>query len=118
MNKISRFTIIDSLRGIAVVMMVIFHFSYDLTYFRFADFDFYNDPFWLNFRSLIVSSFLLIVGISLTLVKLHASSKNKIIKRLVILALLSLLITIVSYFMFPGRTIFFGIIHFITVASL
>ena len=118
MNTSSRFSIIDSLRGLAVTMMIVFHFCYDLTYFEFTKFDFYHDPFWLNFRSIIVSLFLVVVGISLTLVNTHALAKNRVIRRLVILFLCSLLITVVSYFLFPGRTIVFGIIHFITIASI
>jgi len=118
MNNNARYAIIDSLRGLAVALMIAFHFCYDLTYFNYYTFDFYDDPFWLNFRSLIVSLFLLIVGVSLILVKKHSNSKNKIIRRLIVLSSCSLLITAVSYFLFPGRTIIFGIIHFITVASL
>lgn len=118
MGTNSRSVIVDWLRGLAVVMMIVFHFSYDLTYFQLAHIDFYHDPFWLNFRTLIVSLFLSIVGISLYLVKLHVSSKQKIIRRLVILSLAALAITIASWFMFPGRTIVFGIIHFIAIASI
>jgi len=118
MGNNTRYSIVDSLRGLAVSLMIVFHFCYDLTYFNYYTFDFYNDPFWLNFRSLIVSLFLLIAGVSLILVHKHANSKKKIIRRIIILSACSLLITTVSYFLFPGRTITFGIIHFITVASL
>jgi len=114
----SRAVIIDLLRGLAVVMMIVFHFCYDLTYFKLISIDFYHDPFWLNFRTLIVTLFLVIVGVSLYLVKLHISAKQKIIRRLIILFLCALIITIVSYFLFPGRTIVIGIIHFITLASI
>jgi len=118
MSTFKRSTVIDSCRGLAVVMMIVYHFCYDLTYFNLVLFNFQQDPFWQNFRSVIISLFLAIVGISLTLVKYHKVSKSKIIRRIVILFLCAALITLVSYFLFPGRTIVFGILHFITLASI
>jgi len=37
-----RYFYIDVLRGIAIVMMIAFHFTYDLNYFHFVDVDFYH----------------------------------------------------------------------------
>jgi uncharacterized membrane protein len=113
-----RYQLIDILRGVAIVLMVFYHFCYDLTYFQLATFDFYRDPFWLNLRTLIVSLFLTLVGVSLVLAAEHGINKRRYFKRLGLLVLFALAITITSYIMFPGRTIVFGILHFIAFASV
>ena len=43
-----RFDRVDALRGLAIVWMAAFHFSFDLNYFRLLHprQDFYEDPFW------------------------------------------------------------------------
>jgi uncharacterized membrane protein len=113
-----RYQLIDILRGVAIVLMVFYHFCYDLTYFQLVQFDFYRDPFWLNLRTLIVSLFLTLVGVSLVLAAEHGINKRRFFKRLGLLVLFALAITITSYIMFPGRTIVFGILHFIAFASV
>ena len=118
MQKNQRSISIDMLRGLAVFLMIAFHFSYDLSYYRFADFDFYRDPFWLNFRTFIVLLFLTVSGISLRLASNNHISGKHIKKRFLILLGCALLITVSSWFIFPGRTIWFGIIHLILVANL
>ena len=114
----TRYQLIDILRGVAIVLMVFYHFCYDLTYFQLVNFDFYRDPFWLNLRSLIVSLFLGMVGVSLVLASEHGINRRRYFKRLGLLVLFALAISINSYFMFPGRTIVFGILHFIAFASV
>jgi uncharacterized membrane protein len=114
----SRYQLIDVLRGVAIALMVFYHFCYDLSYFQLAGFDFYRDPFWLNLRSLIVSLFLGLVGVSLVLAVEHGINKRRYFKRLGLLLLFALAISINSYFMFPGRTVIFGILHFIAFASV
>lgn len=113
-----RYQRIDILRGIAIVLMVIYHFCYDLTYFKFLHLDFYHDPFWINFRILIVSLFVGLVGVSLVLATQNGINLRRYARRLGWLVLLSLAITVMSYFMFPGRMIVFGILHFIAFASV
>ena len=114
----SRYQLIDILRGVAIGLMVFYHFCYDLEYFRLASFDFSHAPFWLNLRTLIVSLFLGLVGVSLVLAAERGINRRRYFKRLGLLVLFALAITINSYYMFPGRTIVFGILHFIAFASV
>lgn len=109
---------VDVLRGTAIVLMVGYHFCYDLTYFRFARFDFYNDPFWLSFRTLILSLFLGLVGVSLWLAQGRGLNWPKAWRRAGLIAANAALISLVTWQLFGERYIYFGVLHFIVVASL
>jgi len=97
--------------------MIIFHSAYDLKYFGYLYIDLAHDPFWLNFRYLIVSLFLVAMGISLALVHRPKIKWHKMRKRTLMLGAASLLISVVTYLEFPHAWIYFGIIHFILLAS-
>jgi uncharacterized membrane protein len=58
---------IDTLRGIAVVCMVIFHFSWDLQFLGLSSVNVFSDG-WQLFARSIGSTFALLLGLSLTLV--------------------------------------------------
>ena len=115
-NATSRNYEIDLLRGLAIVLMVIFHFGYDLTTFGWADFSTSKDSEWIIFRAVIVSGFLLAVGMSSYLAYQKSIKKKKLAKSVGKLFLVSLFITLSSLFMHPSAWVYFGIIHFITVA--
>ena len=117
-TKSSRYPLIDVFRGIAIAMMIVFHFCYDLTEFKHADFDFYHSPFWLNFRTVIVSLFTFIVGIGLHLAHRNGLKWHKFIRRSGIILGCALLISITTRFTNDERFIAFGILHFIFVASM
>lgn len=118
MNTQTRSLQLDMWRGIACILMICYHFCYDLNYLKIASFDFYHNPFWLGLRILIVSLFLVIVGISLHLATSQKIQLRSYLKRLAILLTCALLISIASFMLFHERFIFFGILHFITVASV
>lgn len=109
---------VDALRGLAIVLMVIFHFCYDLRYFDYVDWDVPNGPNWRPFRYLILTLFIFTVGMSLSLAHGRGIRWSSFAKRLIQLILAALAITAMSLFMFPDGWIYFGILHFIVVASL
>jgi uncharacterized membrane protein len=107
---------VDVLRGFAIVLMVIFHFGYDLTVFGWAGYNTGKDIEWRVFRSIIVSSFLLAVGMSSYLAYSHKVKKLKLLISVGKLVFVSSLLTVGSLFMQPNAWVYFGIIHFIAVA--
>jgi len=109
---------IDALRGLAIVMMISFHFCYDLQYFKIYNFHITTNSFFLNYRLIIVNLFLFIAGVSLTLANQNGINWQKVKKRASVLGASSLIISVVTYFIFPRTWIYFGVIHFIFVASL
>jgi len=117
-NKTPHYQIIDIARGSAIALMFIYHFCFDLTYFGFTTSQFNTDPFWLNFRTLIVSSFLFIMGVSLALTANKKLNRNKFLKRLSIIVIYATFVSVSSYIMYPRSMIFFGILHFVALASV
>jgi uncharacterized membrane protein len=114
----TRFELVDALRGTAIVMMFTFHFSFDLSYFGFTHSDFYHNPFWLNYRIVIVSTFLSVMGMSLYLAHHNGLQTQKYLRRLSILLACAAFVSLGSYLMFPRSMIFFGILHFIAAATI
>ena len=111
-----RWLTLDILRGCAVILMIVYHFSFDLNYFGMIHQSFNYSVFWLDFRALIVTWFLVLVGISLQLAT-RTSSRHYWL-RLSRLVAAGLAVSAGSYLMFPQSYIFFGILHFIAAASL
>ncbi|MDO8349953.1 MAG: heparan-alpha-glucosaminide N-acetyltransferase [Gallionella sp.] len=112
-----RYAMIDALRGFAIVLMIAYHFSFDLNYHGWIHQDFNNAPFWLTARAAIVSLFLLLVGISLVL-NAQRPDSTSFWRRQGRLLAACLAVSLGSYLMFPESFIFFGILHFILFASL
>ena len=113
-----RYPVLDAARGVAVGLMVGYHFCYDLVWFRLVYFDFQHHWFWLGARAFIVGAFVLISGISLVFATAQGVRRRAWARRWGILAACAAAVTIGSYFAFPQRFIFFGILHFLLAASL
>lgn len=110
---------VDVFRGIAIVMMIVFHLLWDLDYFEILFIDLYHG-FWKLFQVATATLFLLIVGTSVVLSSQHQSTFcqkiKKTTKRSLKLLSMALLITLTTYFFMPESYIFFGILHLISVS--
>jgi uncharacterized membrane protein len=62
--------------------------------------------------------FLNAVGISLVLAYADSFNLNKFIKRLALLGLAALLVSVGTYYMFPDAWVYFGILHLIWTGTL
>ena len=111
----SRFDRLDALRGVAIVWMAVFHFSYDLNYFRFIHQDFNHDPVWMVQRACIVTLFLLCAGAGQSVATSQQQSLPRFWKRWAQVAGCALLVSAGSWLMFPRSFISFGVLHGIAV---
>src|SRR5581483_7425720 len=117
-KAVTRVGAIDALRGIALLMMFAYHFSFDLRYYGVLQADFENDPFWLTFRAIIVAMFMTLVGFSIVLADAQGTKLPRFLRRVGLIALGALAATLASLVLFPASFIYFGILHSIAVTSL
>lgn len=103
---------IDALRGVAVLCMIFFHGAWDLHFLGFFKFEPYVWPWILPIR-LVQMLFLGLVGVSIFL-----SNRNfgaQCLRGVKIFAA-GLLVTFVTYGLFPLEYIRFGVLHCIALA--
>jgi len=114
-----RFWEIDFARGIAILMMIVFHLVWDLRFFGFISINPYAG-FWGYFQIATATLFLLLVGLMLAFGAQKYESKYPLhfVKRFGVVFSAALLITAVTYIIFPQNFIYFGILHLIAVAIL
>ncbi|MGQ7792123.1 heparan-alpha-glucosaminide N-acetyltransferase [Faunimonas sp. B44] len=109
---------VDEARGIAILAMVVYHFSWDLSFFRLIETDVGEAFGWRLFARIIAGSFLFLVGFSLVLATRGGIRWRPYFRRLALVAAAAAAITIVTWFVFPESFVFFGILHHIAVASV
>jgi uncharacterized membrane protein len=112
-----RFDRLDALRGLAIVWMALFHFSFDLNHLGFLrpPQNFYADPFWTAQRSAIVSLFLFCAGLGQAVAWHAGQGWPRFWKRWAQVAGCAVLVSAGSALMFPRSWISFGVLHGIAV---
>ncbi len=121
-----RFWEIDCLRGFAVLLMLLYHFLYDLDFFELAEIQL-RSGFILYAGRFSALLFILISGAALSIS--HSKSLNKefdgngtekfsrYLKRGLKLYLMGLLLTGITWIFLPEEYIVFGILHFFGVSA-
>lgn len=117
-NSKRRIHAIDAARGIALVAMAIYHFTWDLGYFGYVPSYLAVTGGWAIFAHLIAGSFLFVAGYSLWMAHGRDLRLPSFLKRLAILVLAASAVSIVSIVQMPDAIIYFGILHAIAAASV
>jgi uncharacterized membrane protein len=119
-----RFWEVDLLRGVAIILMVLYHLVFDLDYFDVYDID-VSSGFWRAVALAAASLFLLLVGLSLTLSHSRARLLGQedgffvhLLKRSVWILGLALGVTVVTYLFIGKGFIVFGVLHLIGLSLL
>lgn len=117
-NRSTRHIELDLFRGCAIIAMIVFHFTFDLSYFGYIASDTIYRPNWIMFQKVIAGSFIFVAGVSFNLC--HGSGINWIYvkKRLLLLGSAAIGISVVTKFAFGDFWIKFGILHCILLCSL
>lgn len=118
-----RFWQLDAIRGLAVTGMVAYHFLFDLEYIFQIPIGVQQLPLLLLART-VAMIFILLVGFSSTInfehLKSHGLRKviSAFVKKALAVFSYALIITLVTFFLFPEETIVFGILHFIALSLI
>lgn len=123
----ARHALPDRVRGVAVVLMVGYHLSFDLTLFGYWHQAFNVDWRWLALRALILCLFMGSLGVSVVLahgpgMASGSSAVDRIhwpalLRRQARLAGACVLVSLGSALVFPQTWIWFGVLHFAWVAT-
>src|SRR3989344_1609060 len=108
---------VDFYRGLAVILMVIFNYSFTLRYFNIYNLEggwFY----WYLFPRIIGGAFIFLAGFSLMLSYKNNKNRTAILHNGIKIFSLGLLITLVTWILFPGNFIIFGILHLIGLSVI
>ncbi len=125
-NIENRFWEIDSLRGIAIIMMIASNFVTDLDYFNIANVNSVSGVWWFFARTTAVI-FIFLVGVSLTLSYSRAQASSRMPNAQIFLKFLNrglkifswgLIITLVSWLFLKNDLIIFGILHLIGLSII
>jgi uncharacterized membrane protein len=124
-NKPTRLWEIDTLRGIAIVLMICFHFVWDLDHFAGYEVNVLSAP-WQTFARSIASLFIFVMGVSLTLSYNRAKQQAghsalfiKYLRRGGQIFGLGMVITVGTYFFFEGQGfVIFGILHLLGLSII
>ncbi|MDI6643983.1 MAG: heparan-alpha-glucosaminide N-acetyltransferase [Methanobacteriaceae archaeon] len=121
-----RFWEIDSLRGLAIILMIIYHFLFDLNYFNIYNINLSTEFYWW-FTRFAASIFIILVGVSLTLSYSRSLMMNsnkqkslfiKYLKRGFKIFFYGIIITFITWIFIREDFIIFGILHFIGLAII
>jgi len=125
----TRFDELDAARGIAILMMILFHTLFDLYYFSVYPVN-VSSGFWRYFAMTTGSLFLFIAGVSLSVSHARAERAfagdvwapariaGKFLIRGAGIFLCGMLITVVTWIVVPQSFIIFGILHLIGVSIM
>lgn len=113
-----RFWQLDFVRGTAVLLMIYYHYLWDLYFFGLSEVD-VTVGGWRIFARIVAATFLLLVGISIIFAgKRKPSARRDWLRRGASLLALAFGITVVTRVFLGDAFILFGVLHLIGVTML
>ncbi|SPJ26245.1 heparan-alpha-glucosaminide N-acetyltransferase [Palleronia abyssalis] len=108
---------IDRARGIALVAMIVYHFSFDLSMFGHVSWNVAQGSLWRGFAIAIAASFIALSGLSLALSTRDGVNWPAFMRRLGLIVAAAAAVTIGTWAAMP-YPVTFGILHAIAVFSV
>lgn len=123
-SQMIRFWEVDLLRGMAIILMVLFHLAYDLNYLGIYEIEM-SSGFWFYLARFTAMLFLLLVGVSLALSRSRARLLGhidrfsfRLMKRSLWILILAMGSTLATYLFIGKGFIVFGVLHLIGISLL
>jgi len=114
-----RVALVDIARTVALLAMVVFHFTYDLELFGFAERGTMMRTEWVLFAQGIAGSFIFLSGISLVLASQNGPiARSAYLKRLSMIGIAAAAVTAGTYVAMGSAFVRFGILHLLFSASV
>ncbi len=113
-----RLPALDAARGLALIAMATYHFSWDLEFFGYLAPGTSTQGFLRIYARLIASTFLFLAGFSLVLAHYPALKLPAFLRRLGFIVAAAAGISAATYWFTPDSWIFFGILHAIALSSV
>jgi uncharacterized membrane protein len=113
-----RIAAVDIARGVAIIAMIVYHFTWDLAFLGFIDFDPTRSFPWVAFQKSIVGTFIFLTGVSLVLGHGAGIRWRPFWRRFAIILGAALLVTIGTYAFYAETFVYFGVLHAIALFSL
>lgn len=113
-----RLPVIDIARGIALIGMVVFHFTFDLELFGWVKPGTIGQPGWMGFARFVAGSFVFLAGVSLILAHGAGIRWRSFRRGTALVAVAAVAVSVATYFAMPEMWIFFGILHIIAVSRV
>lgn len=114
----ARLAALDMLRGIAVLAMIFYHFSWDLSWFQLVDWPVTDGSEWRAFAAAIAGSFLFLSGMTLAFAHGQGIRWKKLIRSKLLLLVSACMISLITYMIFSDNFVRFGILHCLFLAGL
>lgn len=113
-----RLAVIDMARGTAILAMIVYHLAWDFGFVGLVSFDVTLEPGWIAFQRAILSSFLILTGVSLVLAHGDGIRWSAFWRRFAVIGGAALLVTAGTYAFSPETFVYFGILHAIALFGL
>ncbi|WP_323035369.1 heparan-alpha-glucosaminide N-acetyltransferase [Pararhodobacter sp.] len=118
MRQSERLPSIDIARGVALIGMVVFHFTLDLEIFGWVAPGNILRPGWMGFARLVAGSFVFLAGVSMILAHGAGIRWRSFRRGTALVAVAALAVSVATYLAMPEMWIFFGILHIIAVSRV
>lgn len=113
-----RYLEVDLLRTLAILMMIAYHFAYDLEFYYGWDIGIFEGIGWIFLRQSTAALFLLLVGVSFAISWDRTPTYRKYLKRGLGVIACGMLVSAATYWWEPETYVRFGILHMIGASIL
>jgi len=114
---------VDTIRGVAIILMICYHCIFDLSYFGAYSGYMLSTP-WQVFARSIGSTFIFVLGVSLTLRvnRLKPELEDKLFRKFLLRGAKifgwGMVVTVVTYFLLGYGFVVFGILHLLGLSTI